>query len=96
MEIRNANNIVRTSGFMEEVVPIVKKPWHEGGSDKFLLNRGGIKQYSQNHRLELSEVYYCVSLSCFPDCLNVSFTDKSTTAFIRYLLCACKKYNKCI
>ena len=44
MEIRNANNIVRTSGFMEEVVPIVKKPWHEGGSDKFLLNRGGIKQ----------------------------------------------------
>ena len=34
--------------FMEAVVPIIKKPWHEDGNDNLLLNRAGKKQYAQN------------------------------------------------
>ena len=30
------------SDFMEVVVPIINKPWHEGGNVNFLLNRARI------------------------------------------------------
>ena len=42
---KNINNFFVPGDFMEEVVPIIKKLWHEGGNNKFLLKQVRNKQY---------------------------------------------------
>ena len=40
--------------FMEAVVPIIKKPWHEDGNDNLLLNRAGKNNTRRTDRINSS------------------------------------------